>query len=85
MGDNRKTERPGLNSFLYATKDNLSPVMVRARIKPSVRNIPKCGTWIISEYGAGRWCATGEVTWGRLSQLHYIGKVKMIDRSVLWG
>jgi len=57
-------------------QDSGGIVIIESYFKPSLKKRPKSGTWILKEYEDGRWFFSGEITWGTLKQLDYIGKVR---------
>ncbi len=64
--------------YHYYLCENQEIVRLQSKLKPSWTTRPRGDTWIIQEWipAQKRWCAVGEITWGRLKQLTYVGKVK---------
>jgi len=73
-----------ITKFVYLAQQEI-PVMVIAKRRPSEKTIPKYGTWPIQELTqapdgiTSNWRTVGEVTWGVLSKLTYVGKVSIAD------
>ena len=68
------------NKYIYLEpKDNV-PIMVYAKKKPSLKNIPRSGAWVVREYinKIEGWCMPcfPEITWCYLKTFTFIGKVK---------
>lgn len=66
--------------YIYLTEESI-PISIIENRKPSEKHRPISDTWIVQElYGdengsPNRWCSVGEVTWGRLRELRYVGSV----------
>lgn len=63
----------------YLTEDK-HVIRVWAKRRPGPNTIPERTTWIVQELlpddkGNNNWHGTWEITWGRLKQLTYIGRV----------
>ena len=67
--------------YLYVdSQDNNTPVIVLAKKKPSLKNIPRSGTWVVNEFvnrieGWVMPCFP-EITWSRLKELKFVGEIK---------
>ena len=61
----------------YYLCENGAIIRVRAKRKPSLHTRPTGDTWVVQEYiqEQARWCVSWEITWGRLRELQYIGKL----------
>jgi hypothetical protein len=67
-----------MNKYYYLCEDE-SIIRVLAKRKPSETTVSRSGTWVVYEYDGKKWempCFP-EITWKRLSELKYIGKVKI--------
>jgi hypothetical protein len=69
-----------MHYYLYVdTTNNNAPLLVMSKTKPSEKRIPKRGTWIVKEWYTEpcKWVMPcfPEITWNRLKQLKYIGKI----------
>ena len=71
-----------MNKYFYVTNITEEPIFVYAKQRPSKFTIPKSDTWVVREWekgiGWGLPCFP-EITWGRLKNFHYIGK--LIDKE----
>ena len=65
-----------MKKFLYLAPENDAPVIVNAKHRPSEKNIPTRGTWVLREWYEGKWTMPcfPEITWGRLKYLKFVGK-----------
>lgn len=64
--------------FYYLTAE-ADVVRIKATRKPSIKSIPKSGTWIIFEHGDKGWhigCFP-EATWGTVKDFEYLGQRKI--------
>lgn len=69
----------------YYLSEGAHVIRIRAAKKPSVKNIPKRGTWIVNEYNGIEWrlpCFP-EITWGTIKTLQYIGSLKIQPKTNL--
>lgn len=75
-----------MRKFLYIDSKNRDcPVLISAKRKPSEKNIPRSGAWVVREwysrsteidcYGRDIPCFP-EITWGRLKELTFVGELK---------
>ena len=73
------SEKPKHSFYHFYLCENGGIIRVMARRRPSKHTRPRGDTWALEEYcpDQERWCFTWEVTWGRLRELQYIGKVEV--------
>jgi hypothetical protein len=66
-----------MNKYLYL-ENGIHPIIIFAKHKPSIKNMPITGTWIVDEYIGRRWVMPcfPEITWETIKTLQYIGQVK---------
>ena len=64
-----------MNKYYYLCEDE-SIIRISAKHRPSIKNIPTRGTWVVGEYNGKTWVMPvfPEITWTKLSELKYIGK-----------
>ena len=65
--------------FLYIEKNTKAPLIIWAKHKPSAKNIPKTGTWLIKEWTNNSWSmpCCPEITLNIINdKLKYIGEIK---------
>ena len=64
-------------NFFYSLRETTIPcIRITSKKKPSAKTIPLRGTWVVREFDGIIWVMPcfPEITWGRLSRMHYVGK-----------
>lgn len=75
------------NKYIYLEPKAKAPIMVYAKKKPSFKNIPRSGAWVVREWHTPSLTVDGfeggwvmlcfpEITWHYLKTFTFIGKVK---------
>lgn len=68
-----------MNRYLYIENVTEAPVIIFAKHRPSLKNIPSRGTWVLKEWFEDKWVMPcfPEITYGRiLKDLKFIGRIK---------
>ena len=70
-----------MKHYYYVTeRDNV--IMIAAKKKPSIKSMPRSGTWVVKEFHDGGWhipCFP-EIVWGTVKKLRYIGSLEIKSR-----
>lgn len=67
-----------IKSHYYLTTDRSCIIRIRAKKRPSIKTIPKSGTWVVNELINDEWrmpCFP-EITWNFLNKLIYLYSTK---------
>jgi len=64
------------NTYYYLDETE-GIIRIKSNRRPSVNTQRPSGTWIVNEYDGEDWIMPcfPEITWNRLSELKYIGKI----------
>jgi len=73
-----KGKQPRRYHYYYLT-DQAEVVRICGTRRPSIRAVPKSGTWVLFEYHEKRWVIGSfpEITLRQVEKLTFIGKVKL--------
>jgi hypothetical protein len=66
------------NKYLYIDRtNNNAPLLIVAKHKPTIKNIPLSGTWVVREWYENNWIIPcyPEITLGQLRKLEFIKKI----------
>jgi len=66
-----------MKKYLYL-ESGIHPIMIFAKHKPSIKNVPRSGTWVVKEYINREWLMPcfPEIILETVKSLQYIGEVK---------
>lgn len=64
--------------FIYIVPKTQKLILIKAKFRPSIKNVPCSGTWVVWEWYKDDWglpCFP-EIIWERLKRMIFIGELK---------